>query len=181
MKTITLLCAGALLFTSCKYFPDFLKPRKKDMDTPSLIGSFELLSYKGVDPSGRVHYPYDKEVKGFAVFDENENYVFLLYDANRPALSNSDPFFCSNSEIRIAFLSERSSFGSYEVEGDSVLFKIEAAHLPNLEGKTEKRYFEMHSDTLLIIAPGRRLNGVFIREQSIWIKSAQKELPAGSK
>lgn len=175
MKTYSLLFLWVLLFNSCKYFPDFLKNRQKTVEEPSLVGSFELLSYKGVDPSGRVHYPYDKEVNGFAVFDENNNYAVQLYDANRPPLSNSDPFFCSNPEIRIAFLSERSSYGDYEVQGDSVLFRIEAAHLPNLEGKTEKRYFKMHGDTLLTIAPGHRLNGIFLSEHSIWIRAAEKK------
>lgn len=174
MKTVSILCLCALLCASCKYFPDFLKNRNKGIEEISIIGSFELMNYKGVDSSGRVHYPYEKEVKGFAVFDENSNYSFQLYNANRPPLSNADPFFCSNPEIRIAFLSERSSYGNYEIQGDSFLFRIEAAHLPNLEGKIEKRYFEMHGDTLLIIAPGRKLNGVFMREQSIWIRSAEK-------
>ncbi len=177
MKTIYLLFLWVLLFTSCKYFPDFLKNRKKGNDEPSLLGSFELLSYKGVDPSGLIHYPYDKEVKGFAVFDVNDNYSVQLYDANRPQLSNSDPFYCSNPEIRIAFLSERSSFGGYQVQGDSVLFRIEAAHIPNLEGKTEKRYFEMRGDTLLMIAAGHRLNGIFLVEHSVWVKTLKKKNP----
>ena len=170
MKTLTLLVVWALLLSSCKYAPEFLKSRQKAVEGPSITGSYHLLIYKGIDPTGRIHYPYDIEVKGFALFDNEGNYSLQLYDANRPRLSNSDPFFCSDAEIRIAFLSELSSYGNYQVQGDSIYFQPEAAHLQNLTGKTVKKYFEMHGDTLLMNAPGHRFNGVFLAEQSVWVR-----------
>lgn len=175
MKTIYLLFFWALLFSSCDYLPDFLNPSKKVIETESsILGSWELLSFKGIDPSGRIHYPYDKDVKGFAMFDSKNKFSMHVYDATRPRLSNNDPFFCSDPEIRIAFLSEQSFFGMYQIHRDSILFRIDAANLPNLSGRIEKRYFELHGDTLLLVAPGRRFNGVFLAEYSIWM---QKDKP----
>jgi hypothetical protein len=180
MKTIYLLCFWALFFYSCDYLPDFLKPAKKTTDAVSIYGSWELISYKGIDPSGRVHYPYGKDVKGLAVFDKNNKFSLQLYDATRPRLSNNDPFFCSDPEIRIAFLSEQSCFGMYQMRDDSVLFQIDAANLQNLSGDIEKRYCKIKGDTLLLISPGRRLNGVFLAEHSIWINK-EKTVPMGKK
>jgi hypothetical protein len=176
MKTVYLLYFWALLFSSCNYLPDLLKPTKKTIESASIEGSWELIIYKGVDPSGRIHYPYDKDVQGFAMFDKENKFSLQVYDATRPRLSNNDPFFCSDPEIRIAFLSERSCFGTYQMRGDSILFHIDAANLPNLSGEIEKRYFELRGDTLLLIAPSRRLNGVFLAEHSVWIKKGNSAL-----
>lgn len=176
MKTLILLYFWALFFTSCNYLPDSFQTLKRSADKPSIVGSWKLLSYKGIDPSGRVHYPYNKDVKGYAVFDTENQFSLQLYDATRPRLSNNDPFFCSDPEIRIAFLSERSCFGTYQIMRDSILFHIDAANLPNLSGFTEKQYFELHGDTLLLIASYRRLNGIFLANQSIWIKKGKTSI-----
>jgi hypothetical protein len=115
-------------------------------------------------------------VKGFAMFDSKNKFSIQIYDANRPRLSNNDPFFCSDPEIRIAFLSEQTSFGTCQISNDSIVFMIDAANLPNLTGKLDKRYFELHGDTMLLIAPYRRLNGILLSEYSIWVNKYKSSI-----
>jgi hypothetical protein len=169
MKYVILLCITAILLTGCNFRREFKTTKKIETASP-IVGSYELLIYKGIDPSGRIHYPYDKKVKGFATFDQQNNFSIQLYDATRPTLSNNDPFFCNDPEIRIAFLSARSCFGTYQITKDKIIFSIAAANLPNLSGHNDLRYFELHGDTLLLIAPGRRLNGIQLAEHSIWLR-----------
>lgn len=174
MKITYLLCFWAFFISSCEYLPKSIINPEKNTFEQSVVGSWELLSFKGVTPSGRVHYPYDTEVKGIAFFTDENNFSIQLYDATRPRLSNKDPFFCSDPEIRIAFLSERSCFGNYEVSIDSIHFYINGANLPNLSGIKETRYYELHGDTMLLVSPIRRLNGILLAEHSIWIYKGRK-------
>jgi hypothetical protein len=176
MKTISYLLVGILLLVSCRQLPDFFKTSRKSRSPgPSLPGTYELIIYKGIDHLGRIHYPYNEKVKGIAIFDETEKFVIQLYDATRPYLSNSDPFFCSDPEIRIAFLSEKSFFGHYQFDGDTIALRFEGANLPNLTNKVEKRYYELQGDSLLIIGPARMHNGISLAEHSTWIRCRAKD------
>jgi len=82
----------------------------------------------------------------------------------------NDPFFCSNAEIRIAFLSGYALFGKYKLFRDTVGIQIYSALNPNLSESYEKRYCKILGDTMLMIAPGKNINGVFLKEHSIWLK-----------
>ena len=158
--------------TGCNFLPQ-KQPAKKIEIAPEIAGSWELLSLKGIDPSGRIHYPYDKNVEGFAVFDKQNNFTIQYYDASRTRMSNYDPYYCSDAEIRIAFLSGASFFGNYTLKGDSVTLKIKASENPNFNYTKERRYVEILSDTLLLISPGRKLNGIYMQEHSVWKRTGR--------
>ncbi|MBA7556108.1 hypothetical protein ES705_48806 [subsurface metagenome] len=133
-----------------------------------------MLVLKGEDPDGHFHYPYDEDVKGFAVFDRDYNFSLQFYDATRPGLRYNDPFFCTNPEIRIAFLSGSSFFGKYRLFKDSIGMNITASLNPNLSGRQETRYYKIQGDTMLMISPVRQMNGVDLIEHSIWLKASNK-------
>ncbi len=172
MKPAILIIFCFILITGCNLLPQ-KKPAKKIEITPEIIGSWELLVLKGVDPAGRIHYPYDKNVEGFAVFDKRHNFTIQYYDASRTRMSHQDPYYCSDAEIRIAFLSGTSFFGNYDLIGDSLQLKIKAACNPNLNYRMETGYFKLHGDTLLIITPLQKLNGIYLQEHSVWKRSGE--------
>ena len=159
-----------LLLFSCDYNP-FKKTLSYLEITPEIVGSWNLLILKGEDSQGHFQYPFDVKVKGYASFDGNNNFSIQYYDATRPRMKYNDPFFSSDPEIRIAFLSGQSMFGKYELFQDSVGIKIAASLNPNFSGILEKRYYKILGDTMLMIAPGRNVNGVYLKEHSIWLRS----------
>lgn len=168
-SAISFLFATIFLF-SCDYNP-LEHILKKRGNSPEIVGSWRLLYIKGEDPEGQFQYPFDMDTKGFASFDERYNFSFQYYDATRPRMKSDDPFFCSDPEIRIAYLSGQSLFGQYKLYRDSVGLHIAASLNPNISETTEKRYYKIHGDTLFIIASGRYLNGVFLKEHSVWIRA----------
>jgi len=141
--------------------------------SPNIVGSWELLLLKSQDASGHFQYPFDKEVKGFASFDKYNNFSIQYFDATRPRMKYSDPFFSSDPEIRIAFLSGQSLFGKYRVFKDTVSLNIDAALNPNLSETRQNRFYRIKGDTMLLVAPGRNVNGVYLREYSIWLKAGR--------
>ena len=156
-----------ILLSGCNLLPE-KPPAKKIEVVPGIVGSWELIYLKGVDPAGQVHYPYDKNVEGFAVFDRQHNFSIQYYDASRTAMSRTDPYYCSDAEIRIAFLSGASFFGNYKLESDSLQLNIKAADNPNLNHRQETGLIKLHGDTLLLITPPQRLNGIYLQEHSLW-------------
>lgn len=170
-NTFYFLLIAVLLF-SCIENP-FKKPVKEIEITPKIVGSWNLLMIKAKDSKGHFQYPFDKEVKGFACFDMNNNFSLQYYDASRPRMKSNDPFFSSNSEIRIAYLSGQSLFGKYRLFKDTLGLSIDASLNPNYTGMWEKRYYRIKGDTMLMIAPGRTVNGIFLEEYSIWIRSVK--------
>ena len=171
-STISFLLLAVLLF-SCIENP-FKKTTKNIDITPKIVGSWNLLLLKGEDSQGHFQYPFDKEVKGFAYFDSNNNFSMQYFDATRPRMRSNDPFFSSDSEIRIAFLSGQSLFGKYRLFKDTVGMNIDASLNPNLSGNSEKWYYRIKGDTMLMIAPSRNFNGVFLKEYSIWLKAGEQ-------
>jgi hypothetical protein len=168
----TKLLATILLFTfySCDLL-QFKKSAKNVNPLPNLVGSWTILSYKGIDASGHVHYPYEKDLKGFATFDSAYNYSIAYYTASRPVLSNRDPFFCSDAEIRIAFLSENSFYGTYRQTTDSLFFEVIASSNPSLSWSKERFRYRTHADTLLLISSPKRINGLTLNEYSLWLRN----------
>ena len=161
-----------VLFFSCIENP-FKKTAKDIVITPKIVGSWNLLLLKAEDSQGHFQYPFDKEVKGFACFDSDNNFSVQYFDATRPRMKSNDPFFSSDSEIRIAFLSGQSLFGKYSLFKDTVSMNIDASLNPNLSGNGEKWYYRIKGDTMLMIAPYKKLNGVILKEYSIWLKSGE--------
>ena len=167
IKFISLLLI--LVLTACKYFPK-LNQTEEIPVINTMAGTWFLISLKGEDLTGRIHYPYDEEVKGQAVFTDGMNFSIQYYDATRPDLSQRDPYFCSDPEIRIAYLSSSACFGTYEQKGDSLTLNISDAANPNLGGQICKCALRFRGDTMLMISPLKKLNGVLMAEHAIWLR-----------
>lgn len=169
MKALCFTFTFLWLYVSCDF--DFKKNNNlTETPLPDITGSWKLLFLKGEDLSGRIHYPYDKKAEGFLVFDEYQNYAIQFYDATRPRLENKDPYFGTNSELRIAFLSGCSSFGKYKHTRDSITLEINMASISNRSSDIFRNYYELHGDTLLMMAPWNKLAGVTMTELSVWIR-----------
>jgi hypothetical protein len=169
MKTFLLLTVIIFFTGSCDLI-DKMKPAKVSEPVPGLNGSWKLINLKGVDPAGRVHYPYEKDVTGFATFDEHNYFTMQYYASSRPLLSKRDPYYCSDPEIRIAFLSGASCYGTYQLSGDSLFLRVTASINPSWSWSMKKSYFKLQGDTLLLVSSGRLLNGLFLREHSLWLR-----------
>ena len=167
MKKAIHITICIIFLTGCNLIPQ-KQPAKKITIAPEITGTWKLLTMKGIDASGHIHYPFDRQVDGLAVFDKQNNFSIQYYDAARSSMSHSDPYYCSDAEIRIAFLSGLSFFGTYDHNADTLTLKIKASGNPNLNNRIERRYCKMRGDTLLMIAPAKKLNAIFLQEHSVW-------------
>lgn len=156
-------------FSGCKYLERF-RQGEPEQSIPGITGTWELVYYKGEDRQGRYHYPFDREVVGQAVFDTTGSFGIQIYDAEREVFPGADPFFNSNAEIRLAFLTARASFGYYEITEGRLNLTHTAATLPNLSGTMQVNDFIIQGDSLLIVSPEVILNGIALKEHTLWVR-----------
>ncbi|MBN1598722.1 MAG: lipocalin-like domain-containing protein [Bacteroidales bacterium] len=172
MKTKIILFIALVLLASCNIGQN-KKPAIQVQTGDALTGTWKLLVYKTESPDGHIKYPFEKDVDGMAVFDRKNNFSFQFYDGSRSRFLKSDPYFSTNPEIRIAFLTSRTSFGKYQINADTVFLKIKAALIPNYSGTVTKYFFKIKGDTLLMISPGMLQAGDLLSEHTIWIKESK--------
>ena len=174
MKRILFFLLVAGLLSSCKYLPEQFRRNKQVVEAPiklpKIAGTWKLLNLEARDMAGKVYYPYDEKVQGMALFNDSTHFSIQYYDATRPALSQQDPFYCTDPEIRIAFLSGSAFYGYYEEYPDTLELKIITGFNPNLQLRKRKYSIQFKGDTLLMQAPIRRWNGVLLSEHSIWLR-----------
>jgi hypothetical protein len=169
MKAMFFAAAFLVLIFSCNLLPK--KSAKIPKPAPAVIGSWNLITLKGIDMAGRIHYPYEKNVQGFATFDTLNNFTMQFYASSRPLMANRDPYYCSDSDIRIAFLSCNSSYGKYRLSADSLFLQLTASLNPTLSWSSERLSYKIHGDTLLLVTPGRIRNGFMLSEHTVWLRA----------
>ena len=172
MKTFLLTAVLLYFLSSCNLLP-VKKPTQNENPIPDLTGSWKILTMKGVDAAGRIHYPFEKEVNGFTTFDRANNFSMQFYASSRPVFSNRDPYFCSDAEIRIAFLSESSAYGTFRQTTDSIFLQTVASNNPSRSWSHDRYAYKIHGDTLLLISSPKKINGQLLAEYSVWLRSSQ--------
>jgi hypothetical protein len=161
-----------LLMSSCDLLPDFMKTKIKKPPEPvtDITGTWKIIYYKAEDAGGRFHYPYGREVDGLIVFDPFNNFSIQFYDSDRPSLSKSDPYYCADPEIRIAFLSSFSSYGIYQLTENKIVMETKNSNLPGRSGQVVEYTYRQMGDTLLTASPALRLSGVDMTEHTLWVR-----------
>lgn len=142
--------------------------KNKAEPLPSVNGTWELLSLQGEDLAGNINYPFEMNAEGICFFDANNNFSIQYSAPDRPRLSRQDPYYCEDPEIRIAYLSARAFYGTYQLTADTVAFNIENSSFSNISGLLMKYAYRTQGDTLHLISPKMRLNGQVINEHSFW-------------
>jgi hypothetical protein len=130
-----------------------------------LIGSWRLVSYQTVDPSGRQGQPYDAAV-GRLTYDVNGN---MTGQVMRPDRARVEVGIGNAQSVRAAYIGYIAYFGSYEVapDGGSVVHRVEGALNPEWVGGTQTRKLRFDGDRLVLSADVDK-NGAIVTHTLTW-------------
>ena len=119
-----------------------------------LIGSWRLLSYEMVDPSGRRGQPYAAAV-GRLTYDDRGN---MSGQVMRPDRARVEVGKGNAQSVRAAYIGYIAYFGSYEVapDGATVVHRVEGALNPEWVGGTQVRKLRFDGDRLVLSADVRK-------------------------
>jgi Lipocalin-like domain len=124
------------------------------MRTPTLVGTWRLISFEARDSEGRVQYPLGQNVSGLLVYDGAGNICAHVMRNDRSLFAAKDPAHGTDAELRAAFEDYSSYFGTYTIDQakQTVTHHVRGAWYPNWIGHDQVRHFKFDGSRLLLSA-----------------------------
>jgi lipocalin-like protein len=118
-----------------------------------LTGTWKLVAWRRIVDDGTVSYPLGEDAHGLLVYTDNGHMIVQLAAANRPPLDTTDALGGDVQERADAYSSCLAYFGSYEVDGDTVIHRIDSSLYPNWSGAEQSRPFTYDGRELVLRTP----------------------------
>jgi lipocalin-like protein len=138
-----------------------------------LTGTWKLLAWRRIAGDGTVTYPLGADASGLLVYTANGRMAVQMAAANRPSLTSDDPPLGGDVQQRAQAYSTCLAYvGSYELQGDTVVHRIEESLYPNWSGAEQVRPFTYDGTELVLRTPPvDGPNGPMVNEMS-WTREA---------
>jgi Lipocalin-like domain len=138
--------------------------------TQSLVGTWRLVSYEARDAQGGLHHPLGELVSGLLVYDAGGNISVHVMRNGRPLFAVNDAACGTDSEVRAAFESYDSYFGTYTIDQarQTVTHHVRGASYPNWTGSDLRRHFKFDGSRLLLSTPPIVFGGQSLEYVLIW-------------
>jgi hypothetical protein len=88
------------------------------------------------------------EAKGVLVFDANANYTLTIIAPNVPKVASNNRMTATPEEAKTIVAATTAHFGTFSVNDNNLIFRIERASFPNWNGIEQKRTFKFNGDEL---------------------------------
>ena len=124
-----------------------------------LVGTWTVVSIKA-DQDGNTVEPYGPNPKGALMFDENGRYASVILRPDLPAFVSDNRTTGTPEENQAVVQGSIAHFGTYAVEGNTVVFRIEAATFANWNGAEQKRPFTVQGDEFRYTVPAASGGGI---------------------
>ena len=118
--------------------------------SPDIVGTWVLAAADKLLPDGTRVSDYGDSPHGLAIFTSDGYYSLQVYRADRLKFASGDKFTGTPDEYKDASLSMSVGFGRYDfdpVKG-TLTFHIDRSSVPNLDGTTVVRSYELKGDTI---------------------------------
>jgi hypothetical protein len=137
---------------------------------PNLLGTWRLVSYKACDSEGRLQYPLGENVSGLLVYEAGGNMAAHVMRNDRPLFAANDAARGTDAEVRAAFESYDSYFGTYTIDQrrQTVTHHILGASYPNWIGTDQLRHFKFDGSRLSLSTPPLLFGGQSLEYVLTW-------------
>jgi len=127
----------------------------------SIVGSWRLIEFEWRKADGTKVYPFGRQAQGSFIYTEDGRYAAQLMRRDRPRFESGDQLTGTPEEIEASYKGCISYFGTYEVDHENgvIIHHVEASLFPNMEGRDQKRFFELSGNRLQLKTPPTKLGG----------------------
>jgi len=120
------------------------------MNKRQVMGRWRILEWVQRFDDGRIQYPLGQNVQGFIQYDEDRMFCFLASGERKPL--SGGQWTSSEPEKAAAYGSCLSYSGTYTIEGEELLHRVDLSLYPNWVGTTQRRRGALEDGKLRLTA-----------------------------
>jgi hypothetical protein len=137
----------------------------------SLGGTWKLIAWRRIAEDGTVNYPLGADARGQLIYTSNGQMAVQITGANRSPIATDDPLGGDAQARADAYSTYLAYFGTYEVQGESVVHRIDGSLFPNWCGEKQVRPFTSERDELVLRTPPMQVaNGTTVVNELAWAR-----------
>ena len=126
----------------------------------SLVGTWRLISCELRSANGEINYPFGQDASGYITYTE-DGYMFVaVMNSNRSKFASGDFKRGTTEETVAAARTYLSYCGKYDIQGNTVIHRIEVSSYPNWIGMDQPRFFEFDGDRLILSSRPLLVDGI---------------------
>lgn len=172
----TLQRATLLVWLLCGMAACRPSPNANRADHPLVEGTWKLVSSESRSEDGHVEATFGPNPVGLLVYSPDGRMSVHLMRRDRSNFQSDDSSHGTPDELKAAFDSYLSYFGTYEIDTANgvVSHRIEGCSFPNWTGTLQRRHFVLDGNRLSLITPPIRTNDKDVRVHLIWARADRK-------
>jgi hypothetical protein len=138
------------------------------------------VAWRRIAQDGTVTYPFGESPSGLLIYTPDGRMAVQMSAANRPMLPTDDPLGGDPQARAAAYSTCLAYFGSYELQGDTVVHRIDSSLYPNWSGAEQSRPFTYDGRQLVLRTPPMPgANGTIVNEIA-WAREDSAPAAGGS-
>jgi hypothetical protein len=135
-----------------------------------ISGVWRLVAWRRIEEGGDVTYPLGEDASGLLIYTADFRMAVQMVAAGRPAIASDDALGGDIEQRAAAYSTCLAYFGTYEVQGDVVVHRLEASLYPNWSGSLQSRPFSFDGYELVLRTPPTKSpEGTVVNEIS-WVR-----------
>jgi hypothetical protein len=144
-----------------------------------LVGTWTLVSFEHTGSDGTIVSTYGERPVGLLMYDAQGYMSAQIMDARRPRFASGNRRIATEHELREAVAGYVAYFGRYYVDEDGgfVVHEEIGDIFPNAAGTSQKRYFRLEGDLLVLTTPPYLIGNVRSIAQVIWKRAHLRLAP----
>ncbi len=130
------------------------------------------MAWRRLTDGEAAEYPLGEDASGLLIYTGDGKMAVQIVSADRPEIPTEDALG-GDAQLRAdAYSTCLAYFGSYRVQGDSVIHRVDASLFPNWSGTVQTRPFTANGDELVLrTPPTTSAAGTVVNELS-WVRES---------
>lgn len=140
-----------------------------------IAGSWRLVAWRRIKEDGTITYPLGENASGLLVYTSDFKMIVQMFAADRPLIDSSDALGGDAAQRAAAYSTSLAYFGSYEVQDDVVIHRIDASLYPNWSGTVQSRPFTYDGKELVLRTPPTKGEGGTVVNEICWARESSEQ------
>jgi hypothetical protein len=141
-------------------------------------GSWNLVAWRRIVEGGETTYPFGEKVIGVLIYAPDGKMAVQMLKADRPTIDTTDALGGDVNQRASAYSTCLAYFGSYKVQGESVVHQIDGSLFPNWSGTVQARPYTIDGHELVLRTPPTAgSDGKTVVNEMAWTREGHKIEP----